>query len=85
MAYSYVSWCFVQSTQFRTYAVFELNAIQFRFTSVRSIHVDIESFHPISYSISKETRTSSTALVREGTIPTELSPLVGEVSANFYG
>jgi hypothetical protein len=29
--------------------------------------------------------TNSVALVREGTIPTERPPLVGEVSANFGG
>jgi hypothetical protein len=29
--------------------------------------------------------TNSVALVRERTIPTELPPLVGEVSANFCG
>jgi hypothetical protein len=29
--------------------------------------------------------TNSVALVRERTIPTERSPLVGEVSANFCG
>jgi hypothetical protein len=31
------------------------------------------------------TLTNSVALVRERTIPTELPPLVGEVSANFCG
>jgi hypothetical protein len=29
--------------------------------------------------------TNSVALVHERTIPTERAPLVGEVSANFYG
>jgi hypothetical protein len=43
-----------------------------------------------SFMISRTTsasqkRANSVALVREQTIPTELPPLVGEVSANFCG
>ena len=33
----------------------------------------------------KDKKKNSVALVREGTIPTERPPPVGEVSANFYG
>jgi hypothetical protein len=33
----------------------------------------------------KKLKLNSVALVRKRTIPTERPPLVGEVSANFYG
>jgi hypothetical protein len=32
-----------------------------------------------------ETRRNSVSLARERTIPTERPPLVGEISANFFG
>jgi hypothetical protein len=40
---------------------------------------------PLQQVPTKETKTNSVALVRERTIPTERPPLVGEVSANFFG
>jgi hypothetical protein len=39
----------------------------------------------ISHECNKETKLNTVACIRVRTIPTERPPLVGEVSANFYG
>jgi hypothetical protein len=45
--------------------------------------VSFSVLHCVSFH--KKTELNSVALVREGTIPTERQPLVGELSANFCG
>jgi hypothetical protein len=56
-----------------------------RTTGEHSGNSDIRVFLLVFSSINKLIKPDSVAVVRKRTIPTERPPLVGEVSANFFG